>query len=123
MRSLLHVVLGAALALALVLSCSDDSPSDVDAATNCEPPLDGRITTLENVQSSATGIVAIAICPAGGIRLGGGCEIQTQGASSLRLNQAGARNDLPGNYACVWDNPDMSQVTVKAWVTGLVPAS
>jgi len=79
---------------------------------------------MEDVQSSAmTAIVAGAICPAGALRLGGGCEIQTQGALSLHLNEAGRRDDLPGNYACVWANPNMVQVTVKAWVTCLTPAS
>lgn len=122
MRSLLHVLLGAALALILVLSCSDDSPSAVDAATNCEPSLAGRIVTLENVQTSATAVGVVATCPAGAIRLGGGCEIETQGALSLRLNEAGSRDGQPGNYTCLWDNPDLIQITVKAWVTCLTPA-
>ena len=124
MRGLIHGAVGAAFALALVFACSDDSPSGADAATpNCEPSLDGRIVTLENVQSGSDGIAAIAICPGGSTRLGGGCEIDAQGGSqSLHLRQAGARSDQPGNYACEWDNPDHFQATGKAWVTCLLPA-
>jgi len=122
MRSLRHVFFGAVLALVLVLSCADDSPMSVDAATNCEPPLAGRIVTVENVQTGSTGILAIAACPGGAIRLGGGCEIETPGSLSLRLNQSGARSGRPDNYGCVWDNPNMVQVTAKAWVTCLTPA-
>lgn len=123
MRSLLHGAVGAVLTLTVVLSCSDDSPPGVDAATNCEPPLAGRIVMLEGLPQSGNGIIsAIASCPAGALRLGGGCELDGQNAIQLRLVQSGRRSDLPGNYGCVWDNPDMVQITGKAWVTCLMPA-
>lgn len=124
MRSLMHAAIGAVAALVLVLSCSDDSPTDVDAATNCEPPLAGRITTVEGTQSTALAVVSVgASCAAGALRLGGGCEIETQGSLTLQLYEAGDRNGSQNSYACVWNNPDAIQVTVKAWVTCLTPAS
>jgi len=124
MRTLLHGAVGAAFALSVLLACSDDSPSSVDAATMaCEPSLEGRIVTIEDVQTGSNGIFAGAICPAGATRLGGGCEIEAQGGSeSLHLRQAGFRNGRPGNYTCQWDNPDHVDATAKAWVTCLLPA-
>lgn len=124
MHRLFYGTVGALVSLALVLSCSDDSTSDADAATcDCEPSLEGRIVMVENATSGTSIITAIVACPAGAFRLGGGCELLAQsGDRTLHLRQAGFRSDLPGNYGCEWDNPDNFQATGKAWVTCLVPA-
>lgn len=127
MRSLFHVALGSAFTLAIVLSCSDDSPSNVDAATACEPPLAGRIVTIEGTPGSGTGIISVvAACPAGALRLGGGCEISMNpngSAPDMRLFDAGNRLGSTDSYWCRWDNPATVNVTGRAWVTCLMPAN
>ena len=122
MKRLGYAVSGAVIAVAIMISCSDDSPGSADAATSCEPPLAGRIVTLEHSQTGSATIVAGVACPAGSTRLGGGCELDGQNKLLLRLNEAGRRDATVLNYTCIWDNPDMVEVTGTAWATCLVPA-
>ncbi len=125
MRSLLFSLGGAGVALAFVLSCSDDSPGDADAAENCEPPLTGRITRVEDMkQNVAPGnpIDAYAACPAGATLLGGGCEVDGQNSSTLVLNKTGIGSEN-GSYGCFWTNPmSITVETVRAWAVCLRPA-
>lgn len=124
MRALIYMTAGAATALALMLSCSDDSPGDADAAENCEPPLAGRINRVENVRTAQTGalINSTASCPAGQTLLGGGCEVEGQNYTTLILNVAGS-SSATNAYGCQWQNPSSITVeTVRAWAICLTPA-
>lgn len=124
MRSLLSAFGGAAVTLALVLSCSDDSPGDADAAENCEPPLEGRITRVDDTKTNQSGTLvgATAICASGATLLGGGCEVGGQNDSTLVLNKAGSTLTASG-YGCQWQNPmSITVETVHAWAVCLRPA-
>ncbi|MEZ4404426.1 MAG: hypothetical protein R3B06_30685 [Kofleriaceae bacterium] len=73
--------LGAAFATAFILSCSDDSPGNADAAVcDCpaaEAPLAGRIMRVvsQDITIVATEQGGNSVsCPAGATVLGGGCE-------------------------------------------------
>ena len=124
MRTFISAIGGAIVALALVLSCSDDSPGDADAANNCEPPLAGRITRVDDTRTSQSGTLvgATAICASGATLLGGGCEVGGQNDSTLILNKSGST--LTANaYGCQWQNPMAITVeTVHAWAICLAPA-
>lgn len=125
MRALLSALGGAAATLILVLSCSDDSPQDVDAATNCEPPLTGRISRIEDVRTAqgGTNVGAGVTCPLAATLLGGGCELAGPNTETLFLNMAGF-NVANNGYGCQWGNPASVTVqTVKAWAVCLAPAS
>lgn len=124
MRSLLAAIGGAAVAFAFVLSCSDDSPGDADAAENCEPPLAGRINRIEDVKTAQSAMIvnAVANCPAGHVLLGGGCEVSGSFTERLVLFNAGGTNGQ-NFYSCSWSNPQSVTVeTVRAWAVCLSPA-
>lgn len=123
MRAFFSACGGVAVTLALVLSCSDDSPGNADAAENCEPPLAGRILRVENVANSVSGpnINTQASCATGAMLLGGGCEVEGQNASTLVFNTN--YNSQNGTYGCNWTNPMAITVeTVRAWAVCLTPA-
>ncbi|MCL4683054.1 MAG: hypothetical protein KJZ92_17535 [Rhodocyclaceae bacterium] len=113
---------------ALILSCSDDSPGDADAAVcDCpaaEPPLAGRLTTVEDRRENpgaVPGFSAVARCPDGATLLGGGCEASAN-ASSVLLSNAGRRPSGPA-FGCSWLNPQNdSPDYILAWATCLMPA-
>ncbi len=117
---------------ALILSCSDDSPGDADAAVcDCpaaEPPLSGRLTTVENRRTSpgpSPAFILAAECPAGALLLGGGCDADPL-AGSLVLRLAGIRapaGETTLYYGCAWTNTNNdSPQFVSAWATCLTPA-
>lgn len=124
MRDVALVLGGAAVAVTLLLSCSDDSPTDADAAV-CDCP---TLTTVEDIRPDAGGapgsVFAIARCPEGSMLVGGGCEAEVgvgQG-DQFRLYQAGGRAASgPPVYTCRWDNPMGVTATVTAWATCQVP--
>lgn len=120
---------GACFATALIVACSDDSPSDADAAVcDCpaaEPPLAGRITSVVSpttVQPS-TSNGAIASCPQGATLLGGGCRNIT-GDVNVATIDAGPRRDAPTMpaYTCTWVSTSANPVSVQAEAICLVPA-
>ena len=126
-KSLALILAGAATATTLVVSCSDDSPGDADAAAcDCpaaEPPLTGRIVRIEDRRTSM-GVVpsSFAACPANSTLLGGGCF--TEGGERLtpRLIMSGEPSGGTNNFVCEWANPTMVEVTTVAWATCLNPA-
>lgn len=115
----------------LVLSCGDDSPGQVDAATcECsaaEPPIAGRMVVVDQTQ-----IIAAngrggqgAKCPQGGLRLSGSCT--TADLNPLRdvtLEQSGFYDatDLIG-WNCKFRNNEATPVTIKVTVVCLMPPS
>lgn len=82
LNSLALLVVGAVGGIALIVACSDDSPSDADAAVcDCpaaEPPLTGRIVSVRQSGPITIGGSgqAEATCPDGALVLGGGCEVE-----------------------------------------------
>lgn len=119
---------GAIAATVVMISCSDDSPADADAAVcDCdpaEPPLAGRIMRVEDRSTGAIRVLtAIAICPVGSTLLGGGCYSEGAGALNVRLIQSG---DPQGGdtlrYGCTWENPPELELTVVSFATCLIPA-
>jgi len=128
LRSFPSLLAGAALATGLILACSDDSPSDADAAVcDCpasESPLAGRIieiTQLITITANGAGSNTAA-CPVGATLLGGGCTIEAGGAGVgiLTLAESGP---LLGGYACTWTSTVPNPSTAKATAFCLVPAT
>lgn len=124
-------LLGAGLVAgaAFVIACSDDSPTDADAAVcDCdpaEPPLAGRIMRVERREAQTTGAPLLAaICPAGSTLLGGGCFAEGPNAGDLRLVMSGfPSGGDPLRYGCDWRNQPGLEVTVVAFATCLIPAA
>ncbi|MBP8811120.1 MAG: hypothetical protein KBG48_10540 [Kofleriaceae bacterium] len=112
----------------LVVSCSDDSPGDADAAAcDCpaaEPPLNGRIVAVRasNPIQPGTGGGQGASCPAGAIVLGGACEVMTPDRA---IQVSSSRVDRSANhaYVCEWSARDATVAnTGTAEAICLVPA-
>ncbi len=114
---------GAVAALTLVLSCSDDSPGDADAAV-CDCPSLMVVQDVRPGQGGSPGLLtAVATCPASYTVVGGGCQVNSGDESGLRLVSAGFRSTAPPEiYACFWDNPAGTTTTVTAWATCQSPA-
>ena len=91
LSAVLILSVGVVMGAALVVACSDDSPTDADAAVcDCpaaEPPLAGRIVhvRLTEVLTAGGGGIAGANCPAGSIIIGGACEVQAPDAKILLM--------------------------------------
>jgi hypothetical protein len=112
----------------LVLSCSDDSPGNVDAATcDCpatEPPLAGRIMIVDQTQvipaNSRSG--QDAICPQGALRLSGSCTTAVVNpVRDVTLEQAGFFADDLRSWSCDFRNNEATPVTIKVSVVCLLP--
>jgi hypothetical protein len=117
------------LAGAVLVSCSDDSPGNVDAATcDCtaaEPPLAGRIMVVDQTRiieansRSSQG----AECPQGALRLSGSCTTaDVNPIRDITLEQAGfySASDLRG-WTCKFRNNEATPVTIKVSVVCLLP--
>lgn len=109
MNSLALLAVGVVVGVALVVACSDDSPTDADAAVcDCpaaEPPLAGRIVSVRASEAIAPGGAGGAgvACPAGSTILGGACEIQTPDAKILLRESRINRTGTP-QYVCLWNS-------------------
>jgi hypothetical protein len=112
----------------LVVSCSDDSPGDADAAAcDCpaaEPPLNGRIVAVRasNPIQPGTGGGQVASCPQGATILGGACEVMI---SDRSIQVASSRIDRTAShgYVCEWSARDATVAnTGTAEAICLVPA-
>lgn len=125
-RTVLAALSGAVLACALILSCSDDSPSDADAQVACdcpaaEAPLAGRIVRVTETDAvPAEGFAAVtARCAPDAILLGGSCGLD-QANNVITLNEARA-NPTSEAFICVWNNPTMIANTGIAIAICLTP--
>lgn len=126
--SLAMLFLGVIVGIASVLSCSDDSPGNADAATcECpaaEPPITGRIEIVNQTQVIAANgrDSQQALCPSGSTLLSGSCTVATSTpVRDVTLEQAGFFGSENAWY-CAFKNNEALEVTVKASVRCLVPA-
>ena len=131
MKTLVVFVIGAVAATATILACSDDSPSDADAAAcDCpaaEPPLAGRITRVRGLDTplAANDLgAAFARCPAGSTLLSGSCSIVDDGGGNAQamLRSADFDPTLATQWNCGWENRNGFPATVHAEAVCLVPA-
>jgi hypothetical protein len=128
LNSLAILALGAVGGIALVVACSDDSPTDADAAVcDCpaaEPPLTGRIVAVRqsNPIVPGSGGGAAVACPAGSTILGGACEVETPDARVLLMESRFFRTGNP-QYVCQWSALDATAAnTGTAEAICLTPA-
>lgn len=126
-RTLLTLLAGAGFATATILACSDDSPSDADAATcdcpDAEPPLSGRIitrTVQEEIAPDGSAGPA-ANCPTGAVLLGGGCRLSTPNGSIPLIEAGPTTNGIA--YQCVWESSSPMANTGTAHAICLMPAN
>lgn len=119
----------AAFAVTLVVACSDDSPTDADAAVcDCpaaEPPLQGRVVSVvvpASIPANGGG-GAGAGCPSGATLLGGGCRNLSDDVRVL-LYDAGPNRIVPTQpgYDCYWISTSPSVVMAQAEAICLMPA-
>lgn len=129
MKPLVYGLAGAALATTFILACSDDSPSDVDAAVcDCpvsEPPIPSRIMTMRGTSFAAPAGpgapgVATATCPVGAKLLSGGCFVDEPGVNDITLMAFG-KEDGQEIWVCRWLNNFSQAQMVYAEATCLVP--
>jgi hypothetical protein len=125
---------GASFGIALVLSCSDNSPHRSDAAAcDCpasEPPLTGRFVTVTSgpstpIASGAIGGTAIT-CPTGSQLITGSCTTAVLNPlpANLVLMESGFFNDppeLPNAWGCNFLNNGPTPVMVTARAICLKP--
>jgi len=128
LNSLVLLAVGAVGGIALIVACSDDSPTDADAAVcDCpaaEPPLTGRIVALRAsapIVAGSAGSTSVA-CPAGSTILGGACEVETPDSAILLMESRFFRTGNP-QYACRWSALEATVAnTGTAEVICLTPA-
>lgn len=128
-RSIVILLAGVAAGCVLVVACSDDSPSDADAAVcDCpaaEPPLAGRIVRVRdtNTIQPGGGGAAGPTCPTGAVALGGACQVMNDDdriqVQESRFITVGADQ----GYQCRWTGRDATVANMgTAEVVCLVPA-
>ncbi|MBP9166840.1 MAG: hypothetical protein KBG48_05610 [Kofleriaceae bacterium] len=133
MKTLATLIAGALSATVLIVACSDDSPTEADAAVcDCpaaEPPLAGRVMRvrgLDDVLAPGGTANASAQCPAGSILLHGWCdEVQEAGTQpTIAITKAGAFADQPNYWTCVYKNYSVGgpNTIVHAEAVCLMPA-
>ncbi len=120
---------GVLAGVALVLSCSDDSPGNVDAgACDCpaaEPPIAGRIAIIDaTVVAAANGLgIAEAVCPQGARLLSGSCTTADYNPiRDVTLQQSGFYTTEQA-WSCRIKNNEATPVTIKASAVCLMPGS
>ncbi len=127
--SVVLLLAGMLAGIVLVMSCSDDSPGNADAATcDCpaaEPPVAGRLVRVSNTQiiNPGSNLVQGAGCPGGGLLISGMCtnELVSSGAD-LTLQQSGTEGDAQSWY-CWFKNNSASPVTIKVTAICLMPGT
>lgn len=119
---------GMVAGVALVLSCSDDSPSHADAATcDCpaaEPPIATRIVIrsgTDTIAANARGGQGVA-CPQGAVLLTGSCTTETLNPlRDVTLEQSGFHEVAGDGWNCMFKNNEATPVTIKVSVRCLMP--
>ena len=129
MRSIGFVAAGVIAGGILVVSCSDDSPGDADAAMcDCpaaEPPLTGRIrqvTKEGQIGANDIGFLSVT-CELGAQVLGGGCGGQSTAAPDIVIRQSIPNDGNVPGWVCDIRNNSLAPETVRATVFCLVPAT
>ncbi len=115
------------LGLALVLSCSDDSPGDADAAVcDCpaaEPPITAQRLVRETTMlaiAAGQGAAPTTTCTRG-IAISGLCELEFGALDNqIPLIEVGLRDS--NGWRCQWFNGSIQATTGSATVVCLVPA-
>lgn len=105
LSAVLILSVGVVAGAAFVVACSDDSPTDADAAVcDCpaaEAPLAGRIVHVRatNPLTAGSDGGAAAGCPASSIIIGGACEVQAPDAKILLME---SRFSADQQLVCRW---------------------
>lgn len=141
-HSIVTLVVGMLAGIVFVFACGDDGPTPADAqadapnvdapAATCdcpaaEPPLAGRITVV-NVLQTIPGTDRggqTAVCPEGAIRLSGSCTAGDLATiRNVTLQQSGyyGIGDEFRAWHCEFRNNEATPVVIKASVTCLIPA-
>ncbi len=129
MRPFLGVFVGAAIGIALVISCGS-SPGTADAADVCncpaaEPPLSGRVVrvkTTDDIPGTADHVNIRASCPMNSTVLGGSCRLAGP-SGAMTLRQSGIDEQPTGDgWYCAFGNSSAQPVTVTATAICLNPA-
>ena len=134
-KTTMTLLTGAALGVATVLSCSDESPPRADAAAcDCapaEPPLAGRIVEIvSTVRLSPANVgpafgkgAAPAQCPLNATLISGGCAANLNQTPDIVVEQSYPVTDSGTGWVCVWKNGRNEETPVRAFALCLVPAS
>ncbi len=124
-----YLVVGASFGLAIALSCSDDSPSDADAAAcDCpaaEPPLAGRFMVVRSTSMLPPMALggADASCPVGATLVTGSCFGSDGGVQVPLLSAGTVVGDTDfSSWSCQWNNTTASEIEAVATVKCLMPA-
>lgn len=127
-RTILAAISGAVLACALILSCSDDSPTEADAQVACdcpsaEPPLAGRIVRVtQTVAIPAQGSAIVnANCSENALLIGGGCRVDQSNPGITLSNSAPEPDPNIEGFFCVWNNPGVANTGIATAIC-LTPA-
>jgi hypothetical protein len=132
LSNLMSAACGAGVAVALLLACSDDSPSVADAADgaacdcpSAEPPLAGRLVRVRGeVQlGPLSSDVASAGCPFGATVVSGDCSLLPGPRRNTVLGQSLAVIGDGESWRCGWDNQNDETLTGVATALCLVPAA
>jgi hypothetical protein len=127
--SVILLLAGMLVGIVLVLSCSDNSPANADAAAcDCpaaELPIAGRLVRFSNtrVVDPGTNTAEGAACPQGGLLISGMCTNDpVSSGSDLTLQQSGAGDNLQ-SWTCWFKNNSLSPVTIKVTAICLMPGT
>lgn len=130
-KTLATLLAGAVAATVMIVACSDDSPSDADAAVcDCpaaEAPLAGRVMRVRGLDSDLpanSGTNASASCPAGALLLSGWCEIVNMPGTppQAAIVNSGSSPFEANTWQCTWRNYSLGSGTTHAEAVCLMPA-
>ena len=122
------LVAGAIAGGGMMLSCSDDSPGNADAACGCpaaEPPLAGRVVIVDQTQVIAANSTGgqEAGCPEGAQLLSGSCKTDMLNPiRDVTLQQSGT-SELGKGWSCRFRNNEAAPVTIRVSAICLAPPS
>ena len=128
-KTITLLLAGTVFGVGMVLSCGDNAPRRLDAATcDCpasEPPIAGRLVVVEGdptILQAGEQSIATAACPPGLQFLSGSCTNDPPTViEDITLQQFGFDKASFG-WACVFKNNKTVSVSVKATVLCLNPS-
>ena len=123
MRTLAVFALGLVVGVSIIVACSDDAPSDVDAAVACdcpasEAPWGDRLVRRMDTQTIAVGELSgpvSAFCNEGELAVHGSC---TSGGTMFLLDAGSSTGE---GWACNYRNEDVNPHDATATVLCLQP--